>query len=117
MLTKEEVKKFYPQLISRILLYLRQQRYHKMDILTEDLIEKFDKSKSIISQALTILAEQDYINKNYVSYLNSHGSRHKISITNKGLEIAEGILAEGLDPFEKKVIKASNKKRKRIHIR
>jgi len=115
VLTKEEVKKFYPQLISRILLYLRQQRYHKTDVLTEDLIEKFDKSKSIISQALTILAEQEYINKNYVSNLNIHGSRHRISITAKGLEIAEAILAEGLDPLERKVIKASNKKRKRFH--
>jgi len=112
VLTKDEVKKFYPQLISRILLYLRQQRYHKTDVLTEDLIEKFDKSKSIISQALTILAEQEYINKNYVSDLTSHGSRHRISITAKGLKISDAILAEGLDSVEQKVIKGSNKKRK-----
>ena len=59
----------------------------------------------------------EYINKNYVSNLSNHGSRHRISITAKGLKIAEAVLAEGLDPFEKKLIKASNRKKKRIHIR
>ena len=61
---------------------------------------ELDKSKSIISQALTHLAEQEYINKNYVSNPNSHESHNRISITTKELKITKAILAEGLDLFE-----------------
>jgi DNA-binding MarR family transcriptional regulator len=73
-------------------------------VLTEDLIRKFNKSKSRISQALSFLTGKGYIERNYVNNLNNQGSRHKISLTTKGLEIAGAILAEGLDPLEKKVI-------------
>ena len=100
------MKQFYPHLISRILLFLRQQRYVKGEVLTEDLIKKFNKSKSRISQALSFLTSKGYIERNYVSNLNNQGSRHKISLTPKGLEITEVILSEGLDPLEKKVIDA-----------
>ncbi len=44
--------------------------------------------------------------RNYVTNLNNQGSRHRISLTPKDLEIAEAILSEGLDPLEKKVIDA-----------
>ena len=98
------MKQFYPHLISRILLFLRQQRHIKGVVLTEDLINKFNKSKSRISQALSFLTSKGYIERNYVTNLNNQGSRHKISLTSKGLEIAEAILMEGLDPLEKKVI-------------
>lgn len=111
------MKKFFPQLSSRILLFLRQQRYHKGEVLTEDLFKKFNKSKSIISQALSFLTKKQFIMRKYVSNLNYQGSRHRISITTKGLKIAEAILSEGLDPLEKKAIKASNKKRKKIRFR
>ena len=75
-------------------------------MLTEDLIKKFNKSKSRISQALSVLTSKGYIEKNYVNNLNNQGSRHKISLTSKGLEIAEAILSEGLDLLEKKVFEA-----------
>jgi len=106
VLSKKEIKQFYPHLISRILLFLRQQRHVKGEVLTEDLIKKFNKSKSRISQALSFLTSKEYIERNYVASLNNQGSRHKISLTPRGLEIAEGILLEGLDPLEKKVIDA-----------
>ncbi len=61
---------------------------------------ELDKSKSIISQALTHLAEQESINKNYVSNPNSNESHHRISITTKELKINKAILAEGLELFE-----------------
>ncbi len=106
MLSKKEKKQFYPHLISRILLFLRQKRYVKGAVLTEDLIKKFNKSKSRISQALSFLTSKEYVERSYVNNLNNQGSRHKISLTPKGLEIAEAILSEGLDPLEKKVIDA-----------
>ena len=98
------MKQFFPHLVSRILLFLRQQRHVKGEVLTEDLIKKFNKSKSRISQALSFLTSKGYVERNYVTNLNNQGSRHKISLTYKGLEIAETILSEGLDPLEKKVI-------------
>ena len=116
MLSKEEKKKFYPQLSSRILLFLRQQRYSKGEILTEDIIKKFNKSKSEISQVLSFLTKRQYIEREYVNNLNNHGSRHRVVLNEKGLEVAEAILSEGLDPLEKKAIKASNKKKKLKHL-
>ena len=92
--------------MTRILLFLRQQRYSEQDVHTEDLINKFHKSKSRISQALSHLNNKGYIERNYVSNIKNNGSRHKISLTQRGLEIANAILSEGLDPLEKKVIEA-----------
>ncbi|MFW9866552.1 MAG: hypothetical protein ACFFEN_10695 [Candidatus Thorarchaeota archaeon] len=112
MLTKEEVKKFYPPLISRILLYLRRMHSYKIEVLTEELIEYFNKSKSIISQALSYLTDNHYIHKKYVSELSNHGSRHKISIGEKGLNIAETIISEGLDLHEKKSLALKLKRKK-----
>lgn len=106
MLSKKEMKQFFPHLIARILLFLRQHRYVKEVVLTEDLITKFNKSKSRISQALSFLTSKGYIERNYVPNLNNHGSRHKITLTSRGLEISEAILSEGLDPVEKKVMEA-----------
>ncbi len=113
MLTEEELERFYPQLVSRILLYLRQQRFEKSEVRTEDIIEKFHKSKSIISQALNALSKNHLIKKYYVESINTHGSRHKISITSKGMKIADRILSEGLHPIEWKVLNASLKKLRR----
>ncbi|MEE9378506.1 MAG: hypothetical protein V3V33_10780 [Candidatus Lokiarchaeia archaeon] len=106
MLSKKEKKQFYPHLITRILLYLRQQRFSKEEVLTEDLIKRFNKSKSRISQALSFLTNNEYIERKFVQNLNNNGSRHRISLTPDGLNIAEAILSEGLDPVEKKVIEA-----------
>ena len=113
MLSSEEMKRFYPQLSSRILLFLRQQRYRKGEILTEDIIKKFNKSKSEISQVLSFLTKKNYINREYVSNLNNQGSRHRVFLNEKGLEVAEAILSEGLDPIEKKAIEASIKKKRK----
>ncbi len=109
------MKQFYPHFISRILLFLRQQRHVKGEVLTEDLIKKFNKSKSRISQALSFLTSKEYIERNYVANLNNQGSRHKISLTSKGLEMAEAILSEGLDPLEKKVIDALKNRTNYLH--
>ena len=114
MLSNEEKKKFYPQLSSRILLFLRQQRYRRREILTEDIIKKFKKSKSEISQVLSFLTKKQYINKEYVNNLKNQGSRHRVVLNEKGLEVAEAILSEGLDSLELKAIVASNKKKRRI---
>ena len=107
------MKRFYPQLSSRILLFLRQQRYRKGEILTEDIIKKFNKSKSEISQVLSFLTKKHYINREYVSNLNNQGSRHKVVLNEKGLEVAEAILSEGLDPIEKKALEVSSKKKRK----
>ena len=111
MLSKEEMKKFYPQLSSRILLFLRQQRYRKEDILTEDIIKKFNKSKSEISQVLSFLTKKRYIEREYVNNLNNQGSRHRVVLNEKGLEVAEAILSEGLNKKERRVIRINHKKK------
>lgn len=100
------MKQFYPHLVSRILLYLRQRRYDKEGVFTEDIIKKFNKSKSRISQALSFLGNKEFIEKEYVQIIKNNGSRHRISLTPSGLEVANFILLEGLDILEKKVIKA-----------
>jgi len=89
-----------------MLLFLRQQRYVKEPVLTEDLINKFNKSKSRISQALSFLVSKGYIERTYIPNIKNNGSRHKISFTQRGLEIANAILSEGLDPLEKRVLEA-----------
>ncbi len=114
MLSNEEKKKFYPQLSSRILLFLRQQRYRRGEILTEDIIKKFNKSKSEISQVLSFLTKKQYIEREYVKNLNNQGSRHRVVLNERGLEVAEAILSEGLNPIELKAIEASIKKKRRI---
>ena len=114
VLTNEEMKKFYPQLSSRVLLFLRQQRYRRGEILTEDIIKKFNKSKSEISQVLSFLTKKHYIDRVYVNHLNNQGSRHRVVLNEKGLEVAEAILSEGLDPIELKAIEASIKKKRRL---
>ena len=106
MLSKKEMKQFYPHLILRILLFLRQQRYVKEKVLTEDLIKRFNKSKSRISQALSFLTNKQYVKREYVQNLNNQGSRHRISLAPGSLEVAEAILSEGLDPLEIKVMEA-----------
>ena len=100
------MKQFYPHLITRMLLFLRQQRYSAQDVHTEDLIKNFNKSKSRISQALSYLNNKGFIERNYISNINNNGSRHKISLTPRGLEIANAILSEGLDPLEKRILEA-----------
>ena len=55
-----------------------------------------------------------YIEREYVNTLNNQGSRHRVVLNEKGLEIAEAILSEGLDSLELKAIVASNKKKRRI---
>jgi len=116
VLSNEEMKKFYPQLSSRILLYLRQQRYRQGEILTEDIIKKFNKSKSEISQVLCFLTKKQYIEREYVSNLNNQGSRHRVVLNEKGLEVAEAILSEGLNSIELKAMETSNKKKRKFKI-
>ncbi len=115
MFRDEELEGFYPRLSTRILLYLRQQFYENKEILTEDLIEHFEKSKSIISQALAFLSNNRYIKRRYVKNVESNGSRHKISINKKGIEVAEAILFEGLIFDEIKALKKL-KKHKKLHF-
>ena len=117
VLSNEEKKKFYPQLSSRILLFLRQQRYRRREILTEDIIKKFKKSKSEISHVLSFLTKKQYINKEYVNNLKNQGSRHRVVLNEKGLEVAEAILSEGLDPIELKAIEASIKRKRKTRFR
>jgi len=45
-----------------------------------------------------------------LEHINNNGSRHKISLTPRGLEIANAILSEGLDPLEKRVLGALKKR-------
>ena len=111
VLTNEEMKRFYPQLSSRVLLFLRQQRYRRREILTEDIIKKFNKSKSEISQVLSFLTKKQYIEREYVNTLNNQGSRHRVFLNEKGLEIAEAILSEGLNKKERRVIRINHKKK------
>jgi len=117
VLSSEEMKRFYPQLSSRILLFLRQQRYRKGEILTEDIIKKFNKSKSEISQVLSFLTKKRYIDRVYVDNLKNHGSRHKILLNERGLKVAEAILLEGLNPFEIKALEVSIKKKRKFSIK
>ena len=100
------MKQFYPHLISRILLYLRQRRYVKEGVFTEDIINSFNKSKSRISQALSFLTDKEFIERKYVQNPHNHNSRHRILLTPKGLSVAEKILSEGLDSLESMVIEA-----------
>ena len=95
-------------------MFLRQQRYRRGEILTEDIIQKFNKSKSEISQVLSFLTKKHYIEREYVNTLTNQGSRHRVVLNEKGLEVAESILSEGLDPIELKAIEASIKKKRRF---
>ena len=63
---------------------------------------------------LSFLTKKQYIEREYVSKLNNQGSRHKVVLSEKGLEIAKAILLEGLDSIELKAIEASIKKKRRI---
>ncbi|GAH57107.1 unnamed protein product, partial [marine sediment metagenome] len=63
---------------------------------------------------LSFLTKKHYINREYVSNLNNQDSRHRVVLIEKGLEVAEAILSEGLDPIEKKAIEASIKKKRRL---
>jgi len=49
-----------------------------------------------------------------LSNLNNQGSRHKVVLIEKGLEVAEAILSERLDPIEQKAIEVSIKKKRRL---
>ena len=62
---------------------------------------------------LSFLTKKHYIGREYVNYLNNQGSRHRVVLNEKGLEVAEAILSEGLDPIELKAIKASLKKKRK----
>ena len=63
---------------------------------------------------LSFLTKKHYIDRVYVNHLNNQGSRHRVVLIEKGLEVAEAILSEGLDPIELKAIEASIKKKRRF---
>ena len=54
-----------------------------------------------------------YIEREYVSNLNNQGSRHRVVLNEKGLEVAEAILSEGLEPIEKEAIEKFKKKKRK----
>ena len=49
--------------------------------------------------------------------LKNQGSRHRVVLSVKGLEVAGAILPEGLDPSELKAIETFITKKKKIHLR
>jgi len=63
---------------------------------------------------LSFLTKKRYIVREYVNTLNNQGSRHRVVLIERGLEVAEAILSEGLDPVELKAIEASIKKKRRF---
>jgi len=62
---------------------------------------------------LSFLTKKQYIEREYVNNINNLGSRHKLVLNDKGLEVAEAILSEGLAPIELKAIEASIRKKRR----
>jgi len=65
---------------------------------------------------LSFLTKKQYIEREYVNNLTNQGSRPRVVLNEKGLEVAEAILSEGLDPIELKAIEASIKKKRRLKM-
>ncbi|MFX1500209.1 MAG: hypothetical protein ACFFDH_04500 [Promethearchaeota archaeon] len=110
MALEKNLTRFYPNLASRILLYLRSVYYKKEFVYPQELIIYFKSSKSFISQKLKILKKYHLIETKKVKNSTRSASYLKIYITKKGLITALEILSDGLNSSELKIIK--NKKRK-----
>ena len=108
MIPQIKLKKYYPKLVIRILLYLRKGYYENKIVNTRDLIKKLDKSNSIISQNVKILINNELISRIFVGNSRTNGPRVQFSITKKGLLVANRILFEGLTATEQKTINALN---------
>ena len=102
---ENEFENYYPKLKLRLLYYLRKNYDKKEFIYFNDLIEKFNKSKSSISQNLKILKDDGLISKHYVRTININDPYLIISITEKGLSLVNKILYEGLNNEEIKKLK------------
>ena len=106
----EKLAQFYPNIATRILLYLRSI-YNKQDfVYPQEIIDRFQSSKSFISQKLKTLKDYNLIRTENVRNLVRSASHQKIFITKKGLKTALNILSIGLNSFELKLIKKSRRK-------
>ena len=97
---ENEFENYYPKLKLRILFYLKKNYNKKKFIYFNEIIEEFKKSKSSISQNLTILKKDGLIFKHYVRTININDPYLIISITEKGLSLVNKILYEGLNNEE-----------------
>jgi len=102
--------RFYPNLVSRILLYLRSVYNKQNFVYPQELIIHFQTSKSFISQKLKILKKFNLIRTENVKNSIRSASHLKIYITKKGLKTALEILSEGLNSSELKLIKNNRRK-------
>ena len=109
MALEKKLTRFYPNLASRILLYLRSIRNKQEFVYPRELIRHFQISKSFVSQKLKILKKFDLIKTEHVKNGIRSASHLKIFITKKGLATALEILSDGLNSFELKVISKGKK--------
>jgi len=108
MLSEDIVNYYYPKLAIRILAYMRKRRYEEELVNTDDLIEKFEKSKSIVSQNIKILLGDNLIYKKYVGNPHISGARYEYELTSGGLIAVNNFLFEWLTENEKKTIRKMN---------
>lgn len=107
---EKNLTRFYPNLASRILLYLRSIYYKQNFVYPQELIIHFQTSKSFISQKLKILKKFNLIHTENMKNSMLSASHLKIYITKKGLKTALEILSEGLNSSELKIIKKNKRK-------
>jgi hypothetical protein len=110
MASEKSFARFYPNLASRILLYLRSIYYKQDFVYPQELILHFQTSKSFISQKLKILKKFNLIHTKNVKNLKRSTSHLKIYITKKGLKTALEILSQGLNSSELKLIKSNGRR-------
>lgn len=110
MALEKNLIRFYPNFVSRILLYLRSVYYKQNFVYPQELIIHFHTSKSFISQKLKILKKFNLIRTENVKNSIRSASHLKIYITKKGLKTALEILSEGLNSSELKLIKNNRRK-------
>ena len=81
MALEKNLTRFYPNLASRILLYLRSIYYRQNFVYPQELIQHFQTSKSFISQKLKILKKFNLIHTENVNNSKRSTSHLKINIT------------------------------------
>ena len=110
MALDKNLVRFFPNLASRILLYLRSIYFKQNFVYPKELITHFQISKSFLSQKLKILKKYNLVYTENIRNKLRSASHLKIYITKKGLKTALEILSEGLDSSELKIIRNNRRK-------
>ncbi len=104
MALDKRLSRFYPNLASRILLYLRSIQKKREFVYPQELIEHYQISKSFLSQKLKLLKKYGLVNTKIEKKIIRSAHYLKIFITKRGLSTALEILSEGLNSNELRIV-------------